>query len=299
MEDIKETEYDFYFTALGYEKRCCFFSSTYNIKAEKKYAFSFGFSEELSYDNNLKWFKGKNFFIEKCSDDDFDVKVKELLVDTKNIKILIDISSFSRLRIAILMRELNFASVDTEILVDFVYSIAKFTKPVSGLSIIMSASPILADFAGWPKDPIIPSSCIIGLGYDEGMAIGAIEYLEAGKIWLFRPNGVDNRFLKALNKANSELLEQVSPAQIIDYDLKDPISIYIILHSLAEGAIKESRPVILPFGPKIFTVLSIATAMNFYPDLSVWRISSGVSEQPVDREACGTICQIRSSFSSI
>jgi len=296
LTDIVNSTYNIYLTALGYEKRSRYFSSKYKITADHKHAFSFDFGKYFSYEENKKWFDNKKYCVTDCTDEVFANELKKLLDGTDNLKVLVDISSFSRLRIAIIMRELNLAANNKEIMTDFVYSLAKFTPPVNSSSLITNASPILSDFAGWPKDPIIPSSCIIGLGYDEGRAIGAIEYLEVGKVWLLRPVGVDNKFLDAINKNNSDLLERVSPSQIIDYNLLDPIGSYIRLHSLVEGAIKNTRPVILPFGPKIFTVLTIATAMNFYPDLSVWRISSGQSELPVDREACGEISCIHFNF---
>jgi hypothetical protein len=296
LTEIEKNSYDIYLTALGYEKRCTYFSSTYKPLADNKHAFSFDFGKDFSFEENKEWFSNQKYDVTECTDEIFINELKILLDGTNNLKVLVDVSSFSRLRIAIIMRELNFAANNKEIMTDFVYSLAKFTPPVNSSVLISNASPILPDFAGWPKDPIIPSSCIIGLGYDEGRAIGAIEYLEAGKVWLLRPIGVDDKFLEAINENNSDLLERVSPSQIIDYNLLDPIGSYIRLHSLVEGAIKNTRPVILPFGPKIFTVLTMATAMNFYPDLSVWRISSGQSEPPVDREACGEISCIHFNF---
>jgi len=296
LADIENTTYNLYLTALGYEKRCIYFSSTSQPSAEHKYAFSFDFGKEFSYEENKKWFNNEGYVIKECTDDVFVNELRKLLNGTNNLKVLVDISSFSRLRVAIIMRELNFSANNKEVMADFVYSLAKFTLPVNSSVLISNASPILSDFAGWPKDPIIPSSCIIGLGYDEGRAIGAIEYLEAGKVWLLRPIGVDDKFIDAISENNSDLLERVSSSQIIDYSLLDPVGSYIRLHSLVEGAIKNTRPVILPFGPKIFTVLTMATAMNFYPDLSVWRISSGQSEPPVDREACGEISCIHFNF---
>lgn len=215
--------------------------------------------------------------------------------DNEN-RFLIDISSMSRYRIAALVWALASCAREENLWVDFLYSFAKYNRPPRNTGPITNIGPILSDFAGWFEEPSSTCSAIIGLGYDLGKSVGTIEYIEPGEIWAMNPIGKDKRYEKSVLKANKLFLDVLEEYRIIDYEVFRPFETYSRLESLVSGAMGSSRPVIIPFGPKIFTLCSLLVAINKYPKISVWRVSSGKYEPVANRVPSGTVVGLRVLF---
>jgi hypothetical protein len=289
VKTIESDNYDLFICSYGYESRSVEIAKSFEINAIRKLALGFDFGHVLAHSSAQDFYVRANWELFELSEDEFEDFIEKTLKEAKPSSLLIDISCFSRLRIAKIICAIHCFSemYSVEIIVDIAYSVASYTPPSIDFPPITNVGPIIPALAGWPSDPSKPISCLIGLGYDEGRAIGAAEYLEAAQLWLFRPIGFDNRFLASLNRANQSLIEKTGSNQVIDYRLDDPVSAYMQMHSLIWGLKSEARPLLLPFGPKIFAAIACAAAINFYPDVSVWRVSSGQLESPVDRTASG------------
>ena len=126
--------------------------------------------------------------------------------------------------------------------------------------------------------------------------MGAVEYIDPGDVWLFKPAGGDPRYEESVLKANEPFLERGAPDRVIEYEVSRPFETLTALHSLLSGALKVSRPVILPFGPKVFTLCSLLVACLRLRDVSVWRISSESYLKPVDRRPTGEVVGLRADF---
>lgn len=295
-ERICSESYDLLICALGFESRASYFARNFSINAQKKVAISFEFNKVLAYEENKDFFANNGFDIAHIRDEEIGEYLSSLVSDLTSelqLKILLDCSSLSRSKIARIAQHFHSLSRTINITLDIVYCTAVFSEPDDENSTIKVSSYISSYFAGWPIDPTYPVSTIIGLGYDAGKAMGAIEYLEAGEYWLLKPHGFDDKFLDEVNKANSDLLASTPDSNIIDYRLNDPVTLYLTLNSLIGGAKETSRPIIIPFGPKIFAVCSILVAINQYPEIGIWRVSSDDLETPVDRQGDGNVSCIR------
>ncbi len=287
------TDYDLFVTCLGYEQRASHIARQNTVRAAAKIALGFDYNKVFSYESNRKWYLQNGFLVEECGDSDFQEIFLGAIVHVPHETVLIDVSSFSRYRIATIISVLRNLSVSSAVDITFVYSVAHYSPPPHGDEPVLDTSPIRNEFAGWPADPGESLACVVGLGYEEGKAIGAIEFLEAGKVWLFRPIGWDSRFIRAVNRKNKDLYLQVPSANIIDYDLAHPYSLFLRLNSLVRGIINEGRVALLPFGPKMFAVVALIVTMLNEPHISVWRVTSKQFERPVNRRAAGEICGIR------
>jgi hypothetical protein len=183
------------------------------------------------------------------------------------------------------------------IVADFLYSIAAFSAPPpGGGGPIVICSPATSTFSGWSTEPDQPAIAILGLGYEEGKAVGAIEFLEPKQVWAFRPAGEDRRYDMALEKANSNLWGVVPPRNIIPYAVDDPFECFGALESLVYGNLFSSRITLVPFGPKIFNLLSLLAACVHWPKIGVWRVSSDQNEPAVNRISTGKVVGIRATF---
>jgi hypothetical protein len=85
-------------------------------------------------------------------------------------------------------------------------------------------------------------------------------------------------------KNNADIIGRTSKNWILDYSLEDPASTFAMLVSLIGGIRQSYRIVLASLGPKMFGLLCFLLASEF-PDVSVWRVSSGIHGKPRDSYA--------------
>lgn len=85
-------------------------------------------------------------------------------------------------------------------------------------------------------------AAIAGLGFEFDQALGAIEFLEPAVAWAFIPFGEDDRYDRALQNANKELLAALAPEKVVHYNVADPYQCFVELESLTYGLLDSSRP---------------------------------------------------------
>jgi hypothetical protein len=185
--------------------------------------------------------------------------------------ILIDLSCLARLQIGALFSAVKYLAKQGPVDLQIAYSLARFVKPSLHWSkTIRRIAPVNNDFAGWTAAPDKPIELVIALGYEKGKAIGAAEYLEPGDTWLFVPTSPEDKYLREVQVQNNELLQEWQTKQL-EYAVLSPVDAYHSLLSLVRGMRNVARPVLLPFGPKIFFGLSLLVAMVI-EEAAVWSV---------------------------
>lgn len=180
--------------------------------------------------------------------------------------------------------------------IDFWYSMARFSPPPEDDAPNVAAGPVLPSFAGWATDPGAPIALILGLGYELDQAIGAVEYIEPAEVLAFDPSGSDAEYAEAIQRANAQLWSMgPKPPRRVTYDPSRVFATFLLVEGLLVGLVRRSRPVLLPFGPKVFTLVALL-ATQFHPACAVWRVSSGAAGTPVQRTATGEIVGLRARF---
>ncbi len=183
--------------------------------------------------------------------------------------IFIDVSCLSRQHIGAIFAAIKHLAKSGPVDLQIGYSLARFVKPpLQWSSVIRRIAPVNDDFAGWTAAPENPIELVVGLGYEKGKAIGAAEYLEPGDIWLFVPTSLEEQYLKEVQIKNKELLQEHESKQL-KYNVLAPVDTYHTLLSLVRGMRHEARPILLPFGPRIFFGLSLLVAMVI-EEAAVW-----------------------------
>jgi hypothetical protein len=71
--------------------------------------------------------------------------------------------------------------------------------------------------------------------------------------------------------------------QIYAYDLFDTFATYKILESVCQGLLRNYRVVLASLGPKLFGLYCFLLHTNLR-EVSVWRVSPGTRERPVDKK---------------
>jgi hypothetical protein len=248
-----------------------------------------GFSEKrvLHYERNLDWFRQSGTNVEIVPDKQFDDWCKNFRMEIEKqgsaaITIGIDISCFNRYRLACLVNTIRTVRSAGHLKTIFWYSLATFSPP-SGISAPNShVGPVHSSFAGWFARPELPPVAIVGLGYEQDKALGAVEHIEAASSWAFIPRSPEVEYLKHVKTANATLLETIPVERQIFYNAAFPANCMATLQSLTSGLVEDYNAVLLPFGPKIFALCCLLVAVSD-DRLPVWRVSSLENEEPMDR----------------
>lgn len=298
--DIVDKEYDAVLATLGYEERASYAAVTLRPRSRLRTACAFAERQSGFFANNANLFRDQGYAIDEVSEQSIpewcEAWLSRIVQDSdpnQELRVQVDISCMSRTRMASVLAALM-QFVDTrDIVADFVYSTSTYSPPSDLGDPIVAAGAVLPFFAGWSNETDQPLVAIIGLGYEPDKAVGAFEYIEASDVWAFSPSSpFEPRFDAAVKKANKSLLERIPASQRLHYRLDEPVMCFGRLESLVYGLSKQNRPVIIPFGPKLFSLCALLVAC-VHRDTPVWRISSDQIGQPVDRAPSGRIIALR------
>ncbi|MCD2511578.1 hypothetical protein [Comamonas endophytica] len=286
--DWQKGNYDISVFALGFESRSTSFLGKVNAKGAIAYGFDHG--HQMEYELNLKLFQSAGVeVLDFLSDNDFEVAFRQTLSalpDDNQKKIFVDVSCFTRFRLAAIVHELfiHAGSRHQDLVVDFAYAVAKFEKPSIFRQPNTVVGPAHRAFAGWSQGNYSSTATILGLGYEQDQAIGVVEYLQSGEVWAFSPISPVDEYKPAVAKANELLLSEIPPSHVIEYDVCSPASVVTTLESVVRGLTDEHSVVLVPFGPKIFVLCTLIVAA-IRQDVAVWRVSQGSHIKPHDRSA--------------
>ncbi len=300
VEELSKVEYDQLISCVGYEERARHVAEKLRPNAKSRIAIGFTEQRSVSFADNLHWFLENDFNVDEVSDSNFNSACREALLAIKPVagrpvRICVDISSLTRFRIASIFAAISEFEHDV-VIVDFVYSVAQYVPPIVEMVEIVRAGPVIPQLAGWSQEPDRPSAAIVGLGYERDKAIGALEYIEPAEVWAFQAVSRDERYDRDAQKANF-LLWQVLPEQRrIRYRVDKPMDCFIDLESLTYGVLQYSRPLLIPFGPKIFALCCILVGNIHAPRVGVWRVTAGENEPAIERKADGKVVGLRVQF---
>jgi hypothetical protein len=87
----------------------------------------------------------------------------------------------------------------------------------------------------------------------------------------------------------------VHPSRVLNYSVDDAFMTLARIESLCSAVLRTRNLILLPFGPKIFVLISLLAARFHYPEIAVWRVSG--SEEIKDREPSDHVMGLRVTFS--
>jgi hypothetical protein len=295
--------YDLLVATIGYEKRSRAISEQHPaIASFRKLACGFTRDHVLNYDANRDWFSANDYVIAEPSESEFSGWFQDALrsaIDaTKGVlRIRLDISSMTRTRLAQVIEALAECKLERAVAIDFVYALAEYSAPPPANSKNTHVGPVTTDFSGWWTEPDRPVTAVVGLGYEENKALGALEHIQASDVWLFLPRSPIAEYSDALRRSNRSLLEVVKSERLLSYQVEEPFLSLSHLESLCSALSSQQNVILLPFGPKIFVLISLLVARLHYPDIAVWRVSG--SEDITDRSASQYLYGLRVIFSPL
>ncbi len=284
--------FDVAIVPVGYETRCRWVVERYDIRARIGIGLEFGFLQVGSYADNREFFEHRSWKIISGIASDSPAAIASAVssawAESDMLRIFIDISSMSREMIANVALALDIIRRKGAVEVSVAYAPSKFGGPyVAGP--IRRDNPIKLNLAGRSSKPELPLAAVFGLGCEPGLALGALQVLGPDKGWVFLPIGLDPKFDEAARKANRHLADIFNIVQF-EYMISSPTITRGRFEALLNALDGSFRVIAVPFGPKIFAWLIIATIVfaKRY-NIGIWTFSSKESGVVVDREAFGEV----------
>jgi hypothetical protein len=195
----------------------------------------------------------------------------------------IDISSMTRAWHGAIVRQLWAMEIERSVEVFFTYAPAKFKRPSTRATPNEFVSPVRG-FASLAT-PDLPVAAVIGLGYERERALGLQQLLDPQVTTLLIPQSREtDPFHAEVLHSNRQILMRTPPESIFRYAIAEPAATFAMLASIVAGLRERYRVVLVSFGPKIFGLICFLLATRF-PDVSVWRVSSGVHGRPRNASA--------------
>jgi hypothetical protein len=278
---------DLLICACGYESRAIRVAQMVADRAQRKIALGFEAQRVLCYETNKRWFQENGFQVEDVDDVRFGSLIAEaiqaLVGDGDAARLLVDVSCMNRARLAKLVLALR-AAAGRRLEVDFAYNIAAYSAPSEEVAPTSVAEPVTPEFSGWTLQPEKPPAAVLGLGYEQSRAIGIVDHLEINNAaWAFIPKSPIPEYSISVDLANESLYSMLqTEGRRLYYEVMDPGALFRELNALVDLLKQMYNPIVIPFGPKIFALTALLVA-SLHEDIGVWRVSSGLLEEPVDR----------------
>lgn len=188
------------------------------------------------------------------------------------ISILLDISSMPRNVMASVMATIEDVASNRPVEMLVAYCLAKYTPPPEHNLANKIVGPVHPNFTGFTIDPGLPVAAVVGLGYEKGKALGAVEYLQSSDWWVFVPTSEEKKYLKKVQQHNQTIFNVVGNDRRFDYSIHSPLLTISKLESLISKLLTTNKTVLLPFGPKIFFFCSLLISI-VHKNCAVWYVS--------------------------
>lgn len=280
-----DTKYDVLIAACGYETRSRSTAESMEARPSEIWAYDYSDNRILAYDENADFFRASGTLIAVSAAalrDDLLSRLSDLERRcAKVLQVAVDISSMDRDRLASVVNAL-LADRSDPISVDFLYTPGQFDERMSGSAGTIRVNRPAMGLEGWASDPDLPLACILGLGFENELALAALESLEPSESFLFSPRGVDPRYDEIVETSN-QLLAGSGSLRLLSYELDQPLTTFRSIESLVHSLVGRNRVVIVPVGPKIFALAAMLIGVGYGDEVSVWRVSSGADRVPEDR----------------
>ncbi|WLA66008.1 hypothetical protein QNN01_03820 [Bradyrhizobium diazoefficiens] len=188
------------------------------------------------------------------------------------VRIAVDVSSMDRSLMArVLLTVLDGLNDGETMLV--LYSPSAYIAPPKDLVPIRNSTAAHPAIAVQVAPPDSGRIALLGVGYEYGVSLNILEAHEPDISFIFRPNGIDERFQQAGREANFGFDFGERNYEIVDYFLNDMAGAYDDISNLIVSTKHNSTIVAVPMGPKILSATMILAGRLHQPQVSVLRYS--------------------------
>lgn len=300
MQSLPESA-DLLIATCGYETRSRFIAEESGAEYREIVAYTYPEHHIHAYDDSLAFFTKHGIVKNPSSTSDFRQLLRDDLGNTIQGNdaphIAVDISSFCRDRLAVivdLLSEMADQNPGRQIEVSFLYAFATFESHSSLAPTTVMVNDPLPGFQGWTSDPSKPVACLIGLGFEDKVALAALETLEPTRTVAFVAHNPDLRFSDRVARDNLQLLQD-SGISVVEYVLSNMFDTLHLVEDVVFALRQQFRIALVTLGPKPFALASLLIGLDYRSEVAVWRVSANGNDVQ-DRAASGTISGLSATF---
>jgi hypothetical protein len=294
-----ETAYEVFVGSIGYESRASHIAKVLGSRAGKLFVTPFPDHHAHAFYRNARFFEAA-----AATQLDPSLYAKELAIAVgerfellraldpgrTHLRICVDISSMTRLRLADTMRAL-YGDSGVPVDVDWLYAPARYTRRLEHVGPVQ-VNDAIPGFEGW-GDPILPLHGVVGVGLEGDLVLGVLDDLEPFDTWIFEPTGFAAEYDERVRRQNETLLRSTPPTHQFRYDVRNPFTSFLKVSAVVDELRTNGRVLLLPLGPKIFALICLLLGYSDDRNTTVWRLSALNQGAPVDRVASGEIIGLR------
>jgi hypothetical protein len=272
-----EQEYDILVATVGFETRSAYLLSKVGPNAGQLLVSAYNTRKSEQFYVNLEIALALGAVPEMESDDEFasrfGARLQEAVGASETpLRMAVDVSSCSRMRLAAMLREIS--RLQDRLVVDYLYVPGRFRSPTQESRALAVSGPVLKEFGGLVGPSASRITALLGLGFEDVEALGAYQLLEPSDVWLFVPRDMTGEYVQEVLVRNDTLLGLVDPGHALFYDVHAPATLFNLVESAVYGARVDTRPVLVPLGPKIFALICLLVSLRYNNEIPVWRFSS-------------------------
>ncbi len=288
-EDLLDFKPDIFIAASGYESRAICIPKKFQHLECKKIAF--GFDEhlrDLSRQDNDKYFKenGYSLIIQKThSTPDFSKIFDEY--KQEKIHLLIDISVMTKDWYHGLLKYLHKYLRFEHFHLRIVYCPALYNEPARlKKNITIKKFSFIDEFLDRPKEKK-KTAMILGLGNEKDISEKVNDLVKADLTFLmYADPTIEKKYVEKVFISNHGLIKKTPIRYLKGYPLIETQEIYHILLDIILPLRQEYHIIIVPQGPKIFSLLSMVFQIS-YPDIELYypgyKVKQIRDRKPYDR----------------
>ncbi len=262
---------DLHISALGFETRSMCLIRSSLVHADRILFLKFPDTDLFSYRENVEVARSRsNGDIIEYSESDFLSRLRGFFSDLLPRSVSLDISSMNRTMISAVISCL--ARLETATEISIFYVPANYKSPNVSYSDLFSAGPVLPEFSAFDDESDLPSTVLMGLGYEYGVGLGLINLIEPENAICMFAKGHDRRYEDSVRRANLDFRFPGTNASAVAYDLFDPVSTYQYVSATVRNLLPKYRVSLIPMGPKILASIFVLAAVEHLGDVTLWRV---------------------------
>jgi len=291
-QELRYERFDYLITTCGYQPRCHYLADNVHFNATGKFMLTIdetGNGEDRCKHMDILTKHGFKSY--KASVDETQ-SVEKLLGDLCNqthdhLNILIDYSCMPKKWYAAILDNItrnNFRSKNINIFLSYTPKIFEKKRPTLSARYF---GPMVEE-----KDKLRhkkPITLIAALDTNGHLLQEAVNLIKPANLLAFVPNcRYDPDYTAAVLLSNRALLAKADGKNIHSYDVSHPDALNALLTSCCLDLRLESEILILPQGPKIFSMMALLLSLR-YTDIKLWELTfkngKSVSEQGLPASA--------------
>jgi hypothetical protein len=274
LDEIRSEKVDCLIATAGTQSRCLFLAESLLTVASKKILLTTGNEEQKQTGKYLPAFSDYGF-----------IRYSASFSDPKNVdRLFHEICNVNACQLNIII---DYSCMPKKWYALFIDCITRNTYPVERINLYLSYTPKIfernpgkhvIDYFG----PIIfnrdklkdkkPVSMIVSLDHNHNSVLEAVNKVKPQKLIAFIPHCThDPEYTRLVRENNRHLLEKIDQNDIIGYEADRPEEINSLLTSRCLDERVDSEVVIVPQGPKTFSIMSMLLSVR-YPDIKLWEI---------------------------